>query len=163
MNLSLETGADDSAALITRLASILSKTGYILPTVVIGLVVLASIYPDRLAFTRAHPNAVYVPPGTLPILGHTCEVVKLGTQHQFERFHEMTIKSPVQAFRLSFLGPGAMTMVNRPEYIEYIQKTNFENFVKGSSFRERFGDLLSTTGIFVADGDVWRSQRKMAR
>jgi cytochrome P450 len=55
-----------------------------------------------------------------------------------------------------------MIMVQRPEYVEYIQKTNFENYPKGEALRSRFADLLSENGIFVADGDVWRSQRKMA-
>lgn len=53
-------------------------------------------------------------------------------------------------------------MVNRPEYIEYIQKTNFENFPKGPIFRSAFADLLGQTGIFVADGHTWKTQRKMA-
>lgn len=163
MKIPVGADAGDSSFIVARLESILSLTGYAIPTVVVGVIVLAIMYPDRLAFTRPHPKAVYVPPGALPILGHTLEVVKFGTARQFERFHEMTLKSPIQAFRLSFLGPSAMTMINRPEYIEYVQKVNFENFVKGSQFRGKFGDLLSTNGIFVADGDVWKSQRKMAR
>lgn len=55
-----------------------------------------------------------------------------------------------------------MIMLHRPEYIEWIQKTNFENYPKGKQFQSKFGELLSVHGIFVADGDVWRSQRKMA-
>jgi len=55
-----------------------------------------------------------------------------------------------------------MVMIQRPEYLEWVQKTNFENYPKGGQFRSKFGDLLSTNGIFVADGDTWKSQRKMA-
>ena len=52
--------------------------------------------------------------------------------------------------------------MNRPEYLEWVQKTNFENYPKGIQFRHKFGDLLGINGIFVADGETWRSQRKMA-
>lgn len=53
-------------------------------------------------------------------------------------------------------------MFNRPEYIEYIQKTNFANYPKGAIFRNAMADVLGHTGIFVADGDTWKTQRKMA-
>lgn len=54
-------------------------------------------------------------------------------------------------------------MLNRPEYIQYIQKDHFTNFPKGKLFREFFADVLGHTGIFVADGEVWKTQRKLAR
>ncbi|MCL7047007.1 hypothetical protein MKW94_009461 [Papaver nudicaule] len=47
-----------------------------------------------------------------------------------------------------------------PQNIEYILKTNFNNFPKGESFREAF-DILGD-GIFNVDSDRWRMQRKMA-
>lgn len=64
--------------------------------------------------------------------------------------------------RVSFLGQGSLVLLHRPEYLEWIQKTNFENYPKGDTFRYIFGDLLGIDGIFVADGHVWKSQRKMA-
>ncbi|KAI3936661.1 hypothetical protein MKX01_034090 [Papaver californicum] len=47
-----------------------------------------------------------------------------------------------------------------PENIEYILKTNFENFPKGESFREVFSIL--GVGILNLDSDKWRLQRKLA-
>ncbi|KAF9590817.1 hypothetical protein IFM89_038539 [Coptis chinensis] len=47
-----------------------------------------------------------------------------------------------------------------PQNLEYILKTNFDNFPKGSDFNEVF-DLLGD-GIFNADNELWRSQRKVA-
>ncbi|KAJ8650112.1 hypothetical protein MRB53_003135 [Persea americana] len=48
-----------------------------------------------------------------------------------------------------------------PANIEYVLKTNFSNYSKGeyicSVLKELFGD-----GIFLADGDRWRHQRKLA-
>jgi len=49
----------------------------------------------------------------------------------------------------------------RPDDVEYILKTNFENFIKGPIFRNNMGDLLGD-GIFNADGALWSKQRKAA-
>lgn len=56
--------------------------------------------------------------------------------------------------RQTIVGVGSMIIVNRPEYLEWIQKTNFQNYDKGWLFRSRFQDLLGTNGVFVADGKV---------
>ncbi|CAL5212255.1 unnamed protein product [Lathyrus oleraceus] len=48
-----------------------------------------------------------------------------------------------------------------PENVEYILKTNFNNYPKGKQFSTILGDLLGR-GIFNVDGDSWKFQRKMA-
>lgn len=48
-----------------------------------------------------------------------------------------------------------------PEIIEYVLKINFSNFPKGQDFYEEFHDLLGD-GIFNADFERWREQRKMS-
>ncbi|CAI8616326.1 unnamed protein product [Vicia faba] len=48
-----------------------------------------------------------------------------------------------------------------PENVEYILKTNFNNYPKGKQFSAILGDLLGR-GIFNVDGDSWKFQRKMA-
>lgn len=48
-----------------------------------------------------------------------------------------------------------------PKNIEYILKTNFENYPKGTGFRSKLADLLGT-GIFNADGAEWKTQRKVS-
>ena len=75
------------------------------------------------------------------------------------------------------------TSLNRPEYIEFIQKTKFESFEKGALMRSRLSDvstarrpstrglsvsrpslhlvkLLGETGIFTSDGHVWKNSRE---
>ncbi|XP_026398350.1 alkane hydroxylase MAH1-like [Papaver somniferum] len=47
-----------------------------------------------------------------------------------------------------------------PQNIEYILKTNFNNFPKGEDFRDVF-DILGD-GIFNVDSDRWKIQRKFA-
>ncbi|KAK9076189.1 hypothetical protein SSX86_004522 [Deinandra increscens subsp. villosa] len=48
-----------------------------------------------------------------------------------------------------------------PVKIEYMLKTNFNNFPKGKAYQERLYDFLGD-GIFNADGDLWRVQRRVA-
>jgi len=52
-------------------------------------------------------------------------------------------------------------MTANPETVEYILKTNFENYPKGIIMRRNFCDLLGE-GIFNANGDEWKVQRKVA-
>ncbi|KAF9970489.1 hypothetical protein BGZ73_006801 [Actinomortierella ambigua] len=48
-----------------------------------------------------------------------------------------------------------------PELLEYCLKTNFWNYEKGDEVRARCTELFGH-GIFTADGESWRFQRKMA-
>ncbi|KAF8104566.1 hypothetical protein N665_0171s0069 [Sinapis alba] len=53
---------------------------------------------------------------------------------------------------------GAVTCV--PANVEYMLKTNFKNFPKGTFFKERFNDLLED-GIFNTDDESWKEQRRV--
>jgi len=48
-----------------------------------------------------------------------------------------------------------------PANVEHMLKTKFDNYVKGSWFRDRLTDLLGD-GIFNVDGASWYAQRKTA-
>ncbi|KAL4193264.1 hypothetical protein AMTRI_Chr06g176050 [Amborella trichopoda] len=48
-----------------------------------------------------------------------------------------------------------------PANLEYILKSKFKKFPKGKYYRERFSDFLGD-GIFNADDDVWKEQRRVA-
>ncbi|KAI3909038.1 hypothetical protein MKX01_025006 [Papaver californicum] len=48
-----------------------------------------------------------------------------------------------------------------PANVEHILKTNFNNYPKGEDFRTCMKELLGD-GIFNADGEMWRQQRKTA-
>lgn len=52
-----------------------------------------------------------------------------------------------------------MTDVSSPDQLEYIQKTNFSNYVKGNFQTDMMRDALGF-GIFAADGHNWTSSRK---
>ncbi|GJM87992.1 hypothetical protein PR202_ga04004 [Eleusine coracana subsp. coracana] len=67
-------------------------------------------------------------------------------------------ESPTGTVHIHVLG---CTVTANPANVEYMLKTNFDNFPKGKKFAELLGDLLGG-GIFNVDGDAWRHQRKMA-
>lgn len=52
-------------------------------------------------------------------------------------------------------------ITSNPENVEYMLKTNFDNYPKGKPFSTILGDLLGK-GIFNVDGEKWKFQRKMA-
>ncbi|KAL0910440.1 hypothetical protein M5K25_021424 [Dendrobium thyrsiflorum] len=66
--------------------------------------------------------------------------------------------SPTGTIHIHVLGN---TITANPDNVEYMLKTNFDNFPKGKTFSSILGDLLGH-GIFNVDGDAWRFQRKMA-
>lgn len=51
---------------------------------------------------------------------------------------------------------------SEPEYIKRILATDFEHFEKGPIFRDYMKSLLGT-GVFNADGELWRFHRSMSR
>ncbi|CAO2140879.1 unnamed protein product [Urochloa humidicola] len=67
-------------------------------------------------------------------------------------------ESPTGTVHVHVLG---CTVTANSSNVEYMLKTNFDNFPKGKTFAAVLGDLLGG-GIFNVDGDAWRRQRKMA-
>jgi cytochrome P450 len=134
--------------------------------IVVCLLALAAAYPDRLVGTHARPE-IKTAKGALPLIGNTRWI--LNVSQKKTRFLDELLR--IQ--REDGLGgqPVTLTMpalghriflINRPEYIHFCQKTEFEHFIKGRDFLRNFQDVLGAHGIFVADGEVWKKQRKMA-
>jgi 12-hydroxyjasmonoyl-L-amino acid 12-hydroxylase / fatty acid hydroxylase len=67
-------------------------------------------------------------------------------------------ESPTGTVHVHVLG---CVVTANPANVEYMLKTNFDNFPKGKPFAAVLGDLLGG-GIFNVDGEAWRHQRKMA-
>ncbi|KAK9090275.1 hypothetical protein Sjap_023452 [Stephania japonica] len=64
-------------------------------------------------------------------------------------------------YRGMWLGGAHGVLTVDPSNIEYMLKTKFKNFPKGKYYRKRFSDLLGS-GIFNADDELWRDQRRVA-
>ncbi|PWN17994.1 cytochrome P450 [Microstroma glucosiphilum] len=144
-------------------ASITDTFGYVLPLTVLYLLYLIIRYPNRLVGTHSDRAYVWTVPG-YPLIGNLVDVARRGTKKQFDHFLYLANSCPPGKPNFSWTVPpvGRIVFLNHPAYIEHIQKTNFNNYVKGDFLKNAFGDFIGTTGIFVTDGEEWKRSRKMA-
>ncbi|KAI8138205.1 cytochrome P450 [Fennellomyces sp. T-0311] len=123
---------------------------------ILGL--LAAKYSDRAVFYE-RPEGVVFAPGA-PLVGSLFSQIKNkerfleAVDERLEKFNSLTIAQTV-------LGLPPQIMTIDPANVEYILKTNFSNYVKGPQMMYAMGDLFGH-GIFVANGEQWKYQRKTA-
>ncbi|KAG0297640.1 hypothetical protein BGZ96_005517 [Linnemannia gamsii] len=116
-------------------------------------------YPNRAFLTRARPDLKDKAVKGYPLLGNMPQMLQnsgdsLGHLHgAFKHFGDF--------FSLTVPLFGRVILVNTPEHFEHVLKINFNNYVKGSIFRDQLKDILGR-GIFVSDQDDWRFHRKTA-
>ncbi|BGP49736.1 hypothetical protein JCM10450v2_005641 [Rhodotorula kratochvilovae] len=102
---------------------------------------------------------------SLPLLGDMVDVLR-----NINRMPERTVERFVEreqageeardkALTFTLPGKGRYVFLERPEHLEYIQRTHFENFEKGESQRHPMGQIFGS-GIFVSDGAAWQVHRK---
>ncbi|CAO3678528.1 unnamed protein product [Umbelopsis ramanniana] len=119
---------------------------------------LAAKYNDRAVFHPAradiarHPGWPLI--GNLPMLLQYKDKIYDFFAEGFDETHSATIY-------LSALGMPMQIGTSDPVNVEYILKTNFENYEKGPTFHNAMNDLFGH-GIFNADGEQWKYQRKTA-
>ncbi|KAH8922679.1 cytochrome P450 [Atractiella rhizophila] len=111
--------------------------------------------PNRAIFTSDRPDLVH-PPG-LPIVGHF-----FGNIRRKERQHEHSLANlRKRGYGTAATLPGIRVIdISKPEWIEYVQKANFDNYPKGWIFTSVTSDFWGV-GIFNADGNPWYYQRKI--
>ncbi|XP_021901198.1 cytochrome P450 86B1-like [Carica papaya] len=97
-----------------------------------------------------------------PVLGITPWLFLYGDQLHDWASRTLTTAGGTYRYRGIWLGGAFGVTTADPSNIEYMLKTNFNNFPKGDSYRERFHDLLGD-GIFNVDGDSWKEQRRMVK
>ncbi|GLJ31565.1 hypothetical protein SUGI_0633330 [Cryptomeria japonica] len=73
---------------------------------------------------------------------------------------ELLKHAPSNTITFQRLGPKVVITAD-PRNVEHLLKTNFENYPKGNYFRLRLHDLLGS-GIFNADGEAWKLQRRVS-
>ncbi|KAG0586174.1 hypothetical protein KC19_2G070000 [Ceratodon purpureus] len=101
-------------------------------------------------------------PKVYPLVGNFLSFLR--NSHQMLDYLTKEIhKSPTHTVRFVRPGLRGQVMYNTANVanVEYILKTRFENYPKGDFQRDVLGDLLGK-GIFNADGDLWKLQRKLA-
>ncbi|KAG0260474.1 hypothetical protein DFQ27_003502 [Actinomortierella ambigua] len=116
-------------------------------------------YPDRAFGTRSRPDLKDKGSRGYPLIGNLPQIFAnrhdpLGAILKNHVKYGNTTTATVPII-------GRFIAVNTVEDMEYILKTNMENYIKGDLFRRTFSDLLGQ-GIFTSDGQQWRFHRKTA-
>jgi cytochrome P450 len=65
-----------------------------------------------------------------------------------------------RTFSIKWFGERRMVITTDPACVEYVLKTNFDNYPKGNRFNTTLNDLLGN-GIFAVDGEKWKAQRHL--
>ncbi|KAI9488566.1 cytochrome P450 [Zychaea mexicana] len=125
---------------------------------VITLGLLALKYNDRALFHEARDDMPRVKGdpivgGLFRQLANKDRTYDQQCQH-FERLDTLT-------FAASTIGMAPAVLTINPVNVEYFLKTNFENYIKGEHMLKSLGHFLGK-GIFIANGERWRYQRKTA-
>ncbi|GMH20762.1 hypothetical protein Nepgr_022604 [Nepenthes gracilis] len=112
-------------------------------------------------FSFVRQNLTRKGPTLWPIVG----IVPSLVIHSRE-LHEWNTRALIKSggtyyYKGVIVGSSRGVVTSDPIKIEYMLKTRFDNFPKGKHYREKFGDLLGD-GIFNADGDIWKEQRRIA-
>ncbi|XP_028771388.1 cytochrome P450 94B3-like [Neltuma alba] len=99
-------------------------------------------------------------PPTYPLIG--CLISFYANRNRLLHWYTHLLShSPTNTIHVHRLGAPRTIITANPHNVEYILKTNFLNFPKGKPFTDILGDFLGH-GIFNVDGDLWRTQRKLA-
>uniref|UniRef100_A0ACD5W4X0 Uncharacterized protein n=1 Tax=Avena sativa TaxID=4498 RepID=A0ACD5W4X0_AVESA len=97
-----------------------------------------------------------------PIIGTLPHFV-MNQDHLVEWSTAVLSRCPTQTMSFNFKNIGLMAgaITANPANIEYMVKTNFQNYPKGEFVLSIMADFLGH-GIFNSDGEQWLSQRKAA-
>ncbi|GAV64277.1 p450 domain-containing protein [Cephalotus follicularis] len=98
-------------------------------------------------------------PPTYPIIGCLVSFYR-NRCRLLDWYTELLAESASNTIVVQRIGARRTIVTANPENVEYILKTNFNNFPKGKPFTEILGDFLGY-GIFNVDGELWRTQRKL--
>ncbi|KAE8661632.1 Cytochrome P450 94B1 [Hibiscus syriacus] len=99
-------------------------------------------------------------PPTYPLIGCLVSFYK-NRSRLLDWYSELITESNTNTIVVNRLGARKTIVTANLENVDYMLKTNFNNFPKGKPFTEILGDFLGY-GIFNVDGELWHIQRKLA-
>ncbi|KAL6623166.1 hypothetical protein ACP70R_033045 [Stipagrostis hirtigluma subsp. patula] len=98
-------------------------------------------------------------PRSYPVVGCLVDFYR-NRRRLLDWYTGLLAASPSQTVVVDRLGARRTVVTANPANVEHILKGNFGNYPKGKPFTDVLGDLLGG-GIFNADGERWRAQRKL--
>ncbi|CAO0792861.1 unnamed protein product [Mucor circinelloides] len=131
---------------------------YVGGAAIAGLAALTAIYNDRAVFDPKREGiktqSGWPLVGNLPVLIQYKEKIHDFLLEGFTQLDEMTLT-------MSALGIPRHIATLDPRNVEHVLKNNFENYIKGPEFHASLVSLFGN-GIFNANGEDWKYQRKTA-
>ncbi|XP_054796985.1 cytochrome P450 CYP94D108-like, partial [Prosopis cineraria] len=113
-----------------------------------------------LRFLTSTPEIVKRGFNNYPFIGALPDFVK--NRHRFLEWTTQVLRDcPTHTAFLARPGNVLDVLTANPHNVEYILKTNFHNYPKGQKMTSVLQDFLGS-GIFNADGHLWKVQRKTA-
>ncbi|KFK37646.1 hypothetical protein AALP_AA3G010200 [Arabis alpina] len=126
------------------------------PTIFLLLILLLIVFAGKSLINPCR-NAI---PTTYPVIG--CLISFYTNRNRLlDWYTELLTGSPSGTVVIHRLAARRTVVTANPSNVEYILKTNFDNFPKGKPFTDILGDFLGD-GIFNVDGNLWLKQRRLA-
>ncbi|KAF9430008.1 hypothetical protein BGZ94_008667 [Podila epigama] len=126
----------------------------------LGLYILYVIFKYRNTALGVKPRSDIGGPKGLPLIGNTYDIIKRPLDKNFEiqtQLHE----EYGRAYAMTILGVGRLIQVSDPAVVDHFLRVNFWAYEKGDDFYKILFPLTGN-GIFSADGQHWKWQRKLA-
>ncbi|GMF12206.1 unnamed protein product [Phytophthora lilii] len=108
---------------------------------------------------KVTPKRVRYLPSKIPVLGNAIELLS-NSERMHDWIAEQIVPFDGEPFTLSLPGKDDMMFIAKPEHIEQVLKTQFDNFPKSQHIHDVFFDLLGD-GIVITNGETWKRQRRV--
>ncbi|KAG0326203.1 hypothetical protein BGZ99_009910 [Dissophora globulifera] len=127
---------------------------------IIGAYVLYILFKYRRSVYPVPTRSDIPGPWCIPLLGNLFQVVTLPRNQVLQR---QTYNHALygKIFAMTVPGVGRIINITDPEMIDHVLRINFWAYEKGSHLRDALEPLVGG-GIFGADGEHWKWQRKLA-
>ncbi|KAG0365346.1 cytochrome P450 [Gamsiella multidivaricata] len=158
MSSALSTTTNPQLAALTRvLAKALTRSNL---SKIIGAYVLYIIFKYRKSVYGV-PTRTDIPgPWCIPLFGNLFQVLTLPRDQVLQRqtFHHQKYG---KAYAMTIPGVGRIINIADPDMVDHMLRVNFWAYEKGPHLRTALAPLVGE-GIFGADGQHWKWQRKLA-
>ncbi|KAG0216092.1 hypothetical protein BGX28_005987 [Mortierella sp. GBA30] len=126
----------------------------------LGVYILWVVFKYRNTALGTKPRSDLKGPRGWPLIGNMIQML-MTPRDQISQQNERMHQEFGTTFAFSVPKLGRVIQFCDPDVLEHVLKTNFWAYEKGPVVQETLSDLLGL-GIFGADGDHWKWQRKMA-